>query len=493
MKRYILPLLLFTILFSCKKEDLDNNPNKTATLYFSNDTITFDTIFTSIGSITKTLTVYNNNSFNVQTDINLMGISAGNFRMNVDGVAGNNQNNIEIPANDSIFIFLEVTIDPTQTNTPYILADSLVFTTGTKQQDVNLVAWGQDAYFHTADTFGLIINGIDTSRFWYHQLDCSVPWENDKPHVIYGYAVVDPGQTLTINEGCNVYLHKNSGILVGNPFTEQSGGTIKVNGSLGNEVTFQGDRLDPWYKDIPGQWDRIWLIPGSFDNDINYAIIKNGNIGIHTDTVASSNPTLTISNTIIENMSGIGILGQGAVIEGYNVLISKCGQYTLACNIGGNYNFKHCTFANYWNYNNRSTPSILLNNFYEGSDGNIYVRDLENAYFGNCIINGSLSTELSFQEQELGEFNYTFDHCLIKLDPTINTNNSHYENVIINQSPKFVNNTDGDFHLTENSPAIDAGSIEIFADDFGNILDSDLDGTSRDETSPDIGVYEFQD
>ena len=97
--------------------------------------------------------------------------------------------------------------------------------------------------FTTANSYGAIIDGNDTNLFPYHQLDCSEPWENDKPHVIYGYAVVDPEQTLIINEGCNVYLHKNSGILVGNPFSDQSGGSIKVNGTLGNEVTFQGDRL----------------------------------------------------------------------------------------------------------------------------------------------------------------------------------------------------------------------------------------------------------
>jgi hypothetical protein len=400
--------------------------------------------------------------------------------MNIDGIAGNSQTNIEIPAKDSIFIFLEVTIDPSSSNTPYILSDSLVFTTGTKKQDVDVVAWGQDAYFHTANTYGDIINGTDTTRFYYHLLDCSQPWTNDKPHVIYGYAVVDPEETLLINEGCNVYLHNNSGIIVGNPFSEFSGGTIKVNGTLGNEVTFQGDRLDPWYKDIPGQWDRIWLMPGSIDNEINYAIIRNGNIGIHADTVGNSSPTVIINNTIIENMSSIGILGQGANITATNTVISKCGQYAVACNIGGTYNFTHCTFANYWDYNHRNTPSILLNNYYEGADGNIYVRDLEEANFTNCIIDGNLSTEVSFQEQELGAFNYTFDHCLIKLDPTISTDNTHYQNAIINQSPEFEDNTEGDFHLTEESPAIDAG-IEP--------SDSDIEGNSR--TNPDIGAYEF--
>jgi hypothetical protein len=189
----------------------------------------------------------------------------------------------------------------------------------------------------------------------------------------------------------------------------------------------------------------------------------------------------TINNTIIENMSGIGILGQGANIEANNTVVSKCGQYAVACNIGGTYNFTHCTFANYWDYNHRNTPSILLNNYYEGADGDIYVRDLLAANFTNCIIDGSLSTEVSFQENEEKAFNYTFDHCLIKLDPTIGTDNSHYENAIINQSPKFKDNTESDFHLTEGSPAIDAGNPTINFDD--------LEGNIRN--TPDIGAFEF--
>jgi hypothetical protein len=479
MKKYLLLILITAIFFACKKNIMENN--QSANLHFSSDTITFDTIFASIGSITKTLTVYNRNNFDVNSNIALLGNSAANFRMNIDGIPGNIQNNIEIPSNDSIFIFLEVTIDPSSSNIPYILSDSLVFKTGNRKQDVDIVAWGQDAYFHTANTYGDIINGNDTTRFYYHLLDCSQPWKNDKPHVIYGYAVVDPGKTLTINEGCNVYLHNNSGILVGNPFLEASGGSIKVNGTLGNEVTFQGDRLDSWYKELPGQWDRIWLMPGSIDNEINYAIIRNGNIGIHADTVANNSPTLKISNSIIENMSSIGILGQGANITANNTVIRKCGQYAVACNIGGTYNFIHCTFANFWDYSRRSTPSILLNNYYEGTDGNIYIRKLKEANFTNCIIDGNLSTEVSFDKQESGEFNYYFNSCIIKLDPTISTDNTHYKDVITNQSPKFIDNTQGNFHLTEDSPAIDAGELT-------SIL-YDIEGQIR--INPDLGAYEF--
>ena len=180
-------------------------------------------------------------------------------------------------------------------------------------------------------------------------------------------------------------------------------------------------------------------------------------------------------------MSGIGILGQGAKIIAENTVISKCGQYLLACNIGGNYTFTHCTFANYWNYNSRNTPSVLLNNYYEGVDGNIYVRDLESANFYNCIIDGSLSTELSLQNQESGMFNYLFDHCLIKLENDEETNSFNYINPIVNQIVKFENKFEGNFYLTKDSPAINAGKNT-------DIL-SDLEGVFR--VNPDLGAYEF--
>ncbi len=222
-------------------------------------------------------------------------------------------------------------------------------------------------------------------------------------------------------------------------------------------------------------------MPGSINNEINYAIIRNGNIGIHADTVYNSNPTVIINNTIIKNMSGIGILGQDAHITANNTVVSECGQYAVACNIGGTYNFTHCTFANYWSQSNRNTPSILLNNYYEGADGEIYSRDLEEANFTNCIIDGYLSTEVSFQENENSKFNYNFDHCLIKLDPTINTDNAYYINTIINQSPKFVNNDD--FHLTEESPAINTGNSSS---------EGTFDIEKKFRNNPDIGAYELE-
>jgi hypothetical protein len=184
-------------------------------------------------------------------------------------------------------------------------------------------------------------------------------------------------------------------------------------------------------------------------------------------------------------MSSIGILGQGSKLEVNNTIITKCGQYSVVCNIGGDYSFKHCTFANYWNFDFRNTPSILLNNYYEASDGNIYIRDLNKAYFGNCIIDGNLTTEISFQENEIGDFNYTFDHCLLKIDPNEDTETSNYINIIKNESPEFVSKQLFDFHLSETSPCNSAGDFNITQTEF--FLFSDLEGNLRDNV-PDLGA-----
>jgi len=460
--------------------------SQSATLHFSNDTIIFDTAFHSIGTPTQTLTIYNRNNFDVQTNISLNLINEGIFRMNVDGVSGNNHKGIDIPSKDSIFIFLEVTPNQNSSN-DFLLTSNIVFTTGTKQQDVKLVSPGRNANFHLPHD-NIFTDGTDSINYKYFSISENTTWTNDLPHVIYGYVVIEPNATLTIEEGTKIYFHNNSGMFVGNPLLigengvpPTNNGTLIINGDIGNEVTMQGDRIDSWYENIPGQWNGIHFVQGSINSTIDYAIISNGTTAIHADSVANSNPTVTINNTIIENMSSIGILGQGANIAAANTVVSKCGQYTVACNIGGTYNFTHCTFANYWDYNHRSTPSILLNNYYEGADGNIYIRDLDAANFTNCIIDGSLSTEVSFQEQVLGEFNYTFDHCLIKLDPTIDTDNEHYIYSIINQSPKFVDAYENDFHLNENSPAIDAG-----------IGPSDIDIEGNPRNTPDLGAYEFE-
>ena len=206
--------------------------------------------------------VYNNN--NNPVTIETIRLAQDNpsdvYRINVDGMPIEQSQNIKLAPNDSLFLFIEVTINPNNQNTPFLVSNQLEFTTNGKTQLIDLVAFGQNANFYTPSD-NLFIADKDTINFRYYSISQNTTWTNEKPHVIYGYVIVEPNATLTIEEGAKIYCHANSGLFIGNPIlgANNDGGTLNVNGSLGNEVVFQGDRLEDWYQDAPGQWSQIWL------------------------------------------------------------------------------------------------------------------------------------------------------------------------------------------------------------------------------------------
>jgi hypothetical protein len=473
----VLPVLfLLFVLASCRK-DPKVLTDSSARLGFSEDTVMFDTIFTSVGSVTKRFKIYNsNNGPVIVSSIRLGRGPSSLFRLNVDGISGKEIRNIEIAGKDSAFVFVEVTINPNSAATPLVVSDSILFFTNGNVQQVQLVAWGQDAYFHVARNGGIRVFAVDT-------VNQNVVWDNKKPHVVYGYPLVDSLQQLTIQAGTKVHFHRNSGLIVYNQ------GSLKVEGTQQQPVVFQGDRLDEEYKDLSSQWDRIWLSAGSRDNRFEYAIIKNGNVGIQVDTVGNANPTVVISNTIIENMAGAALYAQGAKVRATNSVFANCGQFLAFLNIGGDYEFTHCTFANYWR-GNRQTVSIVLNNYYEDINGVIQKRNLDKADFRNCIIHGNLENEILFDSQPGAVFNYRLDHCLIKIDPAVSTTNpSNYRNLIVNpdivsDSTIFRDRFAGNYELSTTSVAKDKGDPAFTAQ-----VPVDIKGVSR-TSSPDLGAYE---
>jgi hypothetical protein len=482
--RWALPVLVILALFStsCKKDIL----NTDGALTFSTDTVIFDTIFTTIGSATRQFKIYNPSSdeINIST-IMLAGGQQSKYRMNVDGVAGISFSNISIPGKDSLFVFVDVTLDPNNLAQPAIVADSIVFNTNGAIQDVDLVAFGWDADFTYPNVFD---NPIGPYRF----LDCNVTWTSSEPHVIYGWAVVPEGCTLTIEAGARVYSHKGSGIIV------DEGGTLIVNGTPQNQVIFASDRLDDFYEDQAGEWNTIWLYAGSLNNEIHGALIKNGNIGVRVDSLAAnSKPNLLMTNTIIENMAGISLLSIEATIEAYNCVFGNAGQYSAALTRGGTYDFYHCTFGNYWVNGNRQTPALLLNNWIE-ADGTVYTYNLQRAYFGNCIVYGNNQTELGLDEDISTPFNFKFDNCLMRInfndDEPINVSNGNeFAATIYNEDPLFVDPSENNFALDSSiSPAFNTGS-QLITNQKPQFLMSDVQGIPRPfGSNPDIGAYERQ-
>lgn len=470
-------LLFFSLLFvvwfsSCEKEDISTNPS--LKLSFSTDTVMFDTVFTTIGSSTRRFKVYNRNKNDLKiSSIQLAGGNTSFYKINVDGVAASSIENVTIRKNDSLFVFVEVTVDPNNSNSPLFVSDSIVFTTNGNVQDVKLVAWGQDVHLMNAKELGV-------NTFFLA----------DKPYLIYDYLYVKPDIELSISAGAKLHFHNNAHLIVA--------GTLKVDGEFENPVVFEGDRLEKFYRDKAGQWGGIWLYAGSKYNKISWAEVRNSINGIIVDTcVTNDAPTLMINNTIVENMSSIGLYARGSKVIADNCLFSNAGQVSVALTMGGAYQFYHCTIANYWGqYIYRQGPSLLLNNYYLYQlvqNGPVFVekRDLLEATFANCIIYGSRESEFeidnSYKNQTIqAQMNYRFDHCILKVPSDFSISDQSRFISVIKKDPKFKDPSKLNFQLDTLSPAKDIGFL-LFAQqhliDLKNISHL-IDG------NPDLGAYE---
>ncbi len=225
--RLILILAAIAFLWGCERDFLFRGGSEG--LHFSSDTVMFDTIFTSIGSTTKNFRVYNPYSSDLTIDeISLAGGDNSKFRLNINGFPLNSVKEMPIRAGDSLFIFVELTIDPTTSNTPFVVTDSILFYTRERVQSVKLIAYGQNVVL-------LKKEWLKTQRL-----------TNHKPYLIYDYVVVDSAQTLTIEAGARLHFYKNASLIVL--------GTLEVKGTRDEPVVFMGSRLEEWYADKPGQW-----------------------------------------------------------------------------------------------------------------------------------------------------------------------------------------------------------------------------------------------
>lgn len=465
LKNVNLLIIISLIIFSCKKEDFYTG-NDTV-LKFSTDTVHFDTVFTTIGSATQYFIVYN--PLNKPIKLSSIRLARGNqsfFRININGISTRELKNVEIDAKDSLFIFVEVKIDPNNSNNPVVVQDSIEFHYNGRMQDIDLVAFGQDVHLINAQIFNQ-----------------NTTWIADKPYLIYNSMLVDSNTTLTIEAGAKLYFHHKSRMYIR--------GTLIANGTQQNPIVFRGDRLESWYDKIPGQWDGIYFVMGSKDNVMNYCEIRNAIIGIQADTLASTlQPTLTISNCKILNMNVAGIFAQGSTIKAWNCIIANCGQFAVALTIGGSYEFYHCTIINNWFYTNRQTPSVLLNNYYQDINGNIQVRPLEKATFANCIIYGNKESEIYIDKFPTSPvFSFEFKNCLIKAGNDLNTSNtSEWINIIKNQNPQLKDPINEKFELQTGSICIDKGDIVV-----GSQYPLDFNGNSRIlDLKPDLGAIEWQ-
>ena len=459
---FSLPAIVL-LLSNCRKDQFGKS-----NLTFSADTLTFDTVFTSLGSTTKYFKVFNKDKKAIRiSNIHLMHLVGTQFRISVDGMQGDNFNEVEIPAKDSIYVFVEVTVNPTSALTPFLLIDDVQFTLNENVSNVHLQAFGQNAHFHYGE-----------------EITQSKTWSNDLPHVVISRETVPGvyvkcGGSLTIQPGCKIFFAGNSALFVE--------GTLNANATSWNDsIVFRGVRLEQFYDDKPGQWFGIVFLrngcvpQGSFDHCIitesSYGIYAGA--GLSTDISSyldpSTRPKVTIKNSIVKNSLYNAVYGFNADIKAENSIFYAAGEYLVKFGLGGEYNFNQCTMYNAGSrFVDHQKESLFLSNLV--SDGtNTYLEPLKTT-FTNCVVYGSLQNEVSFNNAEdtsFTNFDNTFSYCHVKTtQDTFEMFTKVHDNVFFNQEPRFEKAEEGNFTPSDSagffSPLIDyAPSAALFIDIF---------------------------
>lgn len=455
---------------SCRKQE--NILSTGGELTFSDDTLKFDTVFTAAGSFTSGILIFNPQGQDVVLSSVRMLNSNSYFRLNVDGFQGNDIKEVKIRPHDSIYVFATVTIDPNNERTPFLVTDSLVATLNGKEFYVPFTAYGQNAHYIKDSV--ITVNSV---------------WDTTLPYVIINSAGVAQGVTLTLNPGCRVYMHQNSGLVVF--------GKLIANGTAKDSVIFQGDRLDRQYfgyEGYPGEWGGIYFHSLSSGSKLSYTRIENGGNGALGNPTAiwvdiDSNalgaaPQLTMENCILKNSIGSGIYSRKGTVSATNCLFHSTGGYALAVIQGGRDTFTNCTFANYGgtglSHGAQGTVAIL--NYYRPDQNTIYYGDLY-AAMRNCIVYGSLDSEIVCSASDQAAAVLEMDHCLLKMG-SIREAFVHFNACIFNEDPMFKGIDKGDYHLDAGSPAIGKGNP-----DYTPTMD--LQGYTRSGAA-DIGCYRYE-
>ncbi|MHA3788674.1 hypothetical protein ACX0HA_10720 [Flavobacterium hauense] len=504
MRYYLLLLFIgFSLCFTSCREDFEFE-RSTGGLEFSKDTVYLDTVFTNIGSSTYTLKVYNRSDKDIKIPSIYLGEKENSkYRLMVDGVPGKVFSDVELLAKDSMFVFIETTIDYseyTNNETTFLYNDKIYFGTEAGEQKVELVTLVQDAIFIKPNRTlpdnmkeKLVLSGHPTDIQGHELLTSEeLHWTNEKPYVVYGYALVPNGKTLTIDPGARVHFHAESGLIVDASATLNINGGVSSTEKLENEVIFEGDRLEPEFSDTPGQWNTVWIFSGQ-NNTINHLTLKNAVVGIFMDVLENIQPKLTINNSQVYNCTNFGIMTRNAILNGDNLVANNAGQASVALTQGGTYNFRQCTFSNY--FNSFKQVPIAINDYADVAEqdpatGEITIvrriSDVE-ANFDNCIFYGSSNVGLSLEnlypkndpnDPNGVDFKTKFNYCLIKI---IDTSNQLKNNPLY---PSDANNPDKAFYnqciIATNSSTNKAD----FLDPRNNLLTIGADSAANGTADP---------
>ena len=487
---------LFLLNTACRKDPVFST-DTTAKLNFSSDTLRIDTVFTSVGSAVRYFKVFNKYDQSLRiSNISITQKTNTISHLNVDGISAKTFSNIDIAPHDSIYVFVNVTVNPNApvSDSPFVIDEEINFVTNGTAQKVVVEAWGQNANY-IPDRFskgGLaLLSGGNANKL--------IEWNDKKPYVIYGVLFID-SCILRIAAGTKIYVHGGFGQLSDKSSYRDGiiyvlpNAHIEALGTKDNPIIFQGDRLEQEFADIPDQWAGIIMSDNCRGNILNYSTVRNSRVGIRTDSAAS----LALKNCKIYNTASSGLLTQHSTVTAENCLIYNNGVNSLQIEFGGDYNFTYCTFSSLGSKN----AALATNNYrcYEPTDlggcnrAKVYRPNLT---MTNCIIYGGKDDELNFFNATMDNtsFNYNFTNCIVRVKDLLKPENTpdflkNCTNCINATSTTagyklFKSTNSGDYHLDTLSLAHNQALAQK------NIL-IDLDTKNRDAVKPDIGCFEFQ-
>ena len=457
-------------------------------LRFSVDTLRFDTVFSEVGSATRSFKVYNPRDRPVSINsVRVANSAGGRFRINVDGLSGPEVEDVFLPPDDSVYVFVEVTVDPDDdlSVSPFVFAGEVIVEANDVPQVVHLEAFGQNANYlprdRTRANFGVLTCDFGEVRF-----------DDPRPYVLYGSLIVDEC-TLVLPAGTRLYVHgglvRNDSLFPDNPvFNDglivfQGAGKLRVDGTAEEPVLIAGDRLEERFLRAGGQYSGIRLGAGTGPHRVSHAEIRNGIVGLFADSLAR----LDIDHTRIAYTSAAGVVGYQATVTASNLLCHDNGGGAVQAVKGGRYRLDYATLVNLGG----QTPAVAFSNGFEIAEGTFIGADLD-AELRNCIVWGSLGDELALIDFELGDaLDYRLANSVLRSD-RVRTAQPDFEQRCADclfperDAALFVNVAQDSFQLDSASVALELAQPLPGVDD-------DLDGKARDDERPDAGAYEYQD